>query len=477
MKKILVADDEHSICQAFSDFLVTAGYTPLVAGNGEEVLEIMRDEMPEMIFLDVQMPGMNGLEVLAEIREEHPEIPVVIMTAFGTMHTAIEAVRLGAFDYLGKPLELSQIRQLLKNALDKNTQQNEFIALPETSLSSHSMVGQSAVMQEIFKLIGLVTTNDLNVLITGESGVGKELVARAIQHHSDRNQEPFVAVNCAAIPENLIENELFGHEKGAFTGADGKRTGRLEAAERGIIFLDEISELPFHLQGKLLRVLQEKTFERVGSVTPVSLRARVIAASNKDLMQEVEKGKFREDLYHRLNLVNLRIPPLRDRGDDVVLLARHFLHRSCVELNRKIREIDKTAMEILKECSWPGNVRELENTIKRSVLMARGISITASDLQMAADNKPIRPLDSNEMYIKKLSDSAISALRAMLSVSGDNSDSVYQALVTTVEYSLIDEALKISGNNQVAASRMLGLHRTTLRNKLSEKMAGSKKKE
>ena len=319
-------------------------------------------------------------------------------------------------------------------------------------------------MQEIFKLMGLLTSNDLTVLITGESGVGKELAARSIHRHGPRSGSSFVAVNCAAIPETLIESELFGHEKGAFTGADSRRMGRCEAATDGTLFLDEIGELPFHLQSKLLRVLQERSFERIGSVQSIPLTARIIAATNRDLEELCRQGSFREDLYYRLKLVNLHIPPLRNRKEDIEVLAVHLLAQISHELGRHISGIEPEALDMLQRHAWPGNVRELEHTLKRAVLMARGSLLSVHDLalevitgQEETGQDGIAPI---------LQQAARTALHRALEKAGPAEEGVFHRLVAITEQALIDEALKRSKGNQVAASELLGLHRTTLRNKL-----------
>ena len=390
---------------------------------------------------------------------------MIVMTAYGTVKTAMEAMRLGAFDYLGKPIELSQIRSLLEKALHRpGVPARAAPPRPAQPQQHGELVGNSPAMQEIFKLMGLLTSNDLTVLITGESGVGKELAARSIHRHGPRSGSSFVAVNCAAIPETLIESELFGHEKGAFTGADSRRMGRCEAATDGTLFLDEIGELPFHLQSKLLRVLQERSFERIGSVQSIPLTARIIAATNRDLEELCRQGSFREDLYYRLKLVNLHIPPLRNRKEDIEVLAVHLLAQISHELGRHISGIEPEALDMLQRHAWPGNVRELEHTLKRAVLMARGSLLSVHDLalevitgQEETGQDGIAPI---------LQQAARTALHRALEKAGPAEEGVFHRLVAITEQALIDEALKRSKGNQVAASELLGLHRTTLRNKL-----------
>ncbi len=463
MAKILIADDERAICAAFSDVLRAAGHTPLVAANGEAALRLLDAEHPAAAFVDVRMPGMNGLELLREIRRRDPALPVVVMTAHGTVETAMEAVRLGAFDYLGKPLDLAEIRALLARAL----QPLPSAAAPGAGPPGEDrpqLVGRSPAMQTLFKFMGLLTETDLTTLLSGESGVGKELVARGIHQHGPRRERPFVAVNCAAIPEQLLESELFGHERGAFTGASQRRIGRFEAAADGTLLLDEVSELPYALQGKLLRVLQERTFERVGSLAPLPLRARLIAASNRDLGEAVACGQFRRDLYHRLKLATLEIPPLRERREDIALLAEHFLHRANHELGKRVTGLDAAALARLEKHGWPGNVRELEHTLKRAVLVCRGPVLGEHDLDLGPDpGTPAPGADALDDYTR----AARNAVRRLLEdPPPGRPEKLFRELVGRVERAIVHEALRHSGGNQVAAARALGLNRTTLRRKL-----------
>ncbi|WP_058556859.1 sigma-54 dependent transcriptional regulator [Thiohalocapsa sp. ML1] len=470
MSNILVADDEHAICMAFSRMLRQAGHRPLLAANAKQAMEHLHADRVDAVFLDVRMPGMNGLDLLERIRADYPELPVVVMTAYGTMDTAKRALELGAFDYLGKPLELTRVRDLLQRALYRPAPET----LPQAALtdaaapgSAAQLIGQSAAMQEVFKLMALLADNDLAVLVTGESGVGKELVARDIHRYSGRRKARFLAVNCAAIPEPLIESELFGHERGAFTGAAERRVGRFEAVAGGTLFLDEIGELPLTLQGKLLRVLQERQFERVGSHQPLELNARVIAATNRDLGTEVEQGRFREDLFHRLNLVTLRIPPLRKRVDDIGLLSSHFLQQAAAELGKRFIGIEPAALDHLKSYAWPGNVRELEHLIKRSVLGARGPVLSVHDVELPT--APGSEIADGHRLLERLGQAARAALRQATqggAIDAADGNGPFHRLVTFVEQELITEALHLTGGNQVSASRLLALHRTTLRKKM-----------
>ncbi len=469
MAIVLVADDEQSICDAFKAFLENDGHTALTASTGSEAVSIVADKAPNAMFLDVRMPGNENLEALREIRALAPELPVIVMTAHGTLDTALETMRLEAFDYIGKPVELAQARELLRRALHKSEPEpiDDGTASPIRSDGLRQLVGQSPAMQEVFKMMGLLTANDLSVLITGESGVGKELVAHGIHDNSKRSDQPFVAVNCAAIPEGLIETELFGHEKGAFTSAVDMRVGRFEAAAGGTLFLDEVSELPLHLQSKLLRVLQERSFERVGSGESHPFNARLIAASNRDLEKEMRAGRFREDLFHRLNLATLAIPPLRDRKSDIAILAAHFLRVANTEVDKDIGGFDKDALRKLESYAWPGNVRELEHTIKRAALVARGAALSTHDIDIDAGDETATPGpdagDRLRAMVRAWADDTFANLGDDNSTGGAAS---YQDIVRWVEEELVAAALARTGGNQVAASRMLGLNRTTLRSKI-----------
>jgi len=468
MARVLVADDERSICEAFGLLLEAEGHTPLIASTGEGALRLVRTERPDLVFVDVRMPGMDGLAVLKEIRRLNPALPVVVMTAYGTLDTAAEALRNEAFDYLGKPLDLAQIRQVLQRALHSPAPESQTTSVPSGADATPrpTLVGQSAPMQELFKLIVMVADNDLTALVQGESGVGKELVARAIHASGSRAQEPFVAINCAAIPEQLIESELFGHERGAFTDAKTARTGRFEAAGLGTLFLDEISELPLHLQSKLLRVLQERSFEHVGGNTPVQFRARLVCATNRDLASEVAAGRFREDLFHRVNIVTLHVPPLRERREDIPELVQALVQRANREVGKAITSVEQAVLEKLKAGDWPGNVRELEHVIKRSLLVARGPVLTIHDLRFEQEGPtPMDeggsglggPLGALEMQAARLVDEA---------VRGGVDIPVHELAMVRLEGALIRAALDATAGNQVAAARLLGISRSTLRSKL-----------
>lgn len=461
--QILVVDDEEMIRFAFEEFLKDEGYLPLLAGDAESALEQMKSHDPEIIFLDYRLPDRDGLELLEEIRRIDPRIPIILMTAFGAMDVAIKAMQLGAYEYLIKPLDLEKIQTIIKRIIEgkrhiEDPEPGKKRQVPEAALNQ--IVGTGPVMQEIFKMIGLLTTQEVTVLITGESGVGKELVARAIHENSARKGNPFVAVNCGAMPESLLEAEMFGYEKGAFTGAESRKLGKFEVAKGGTIFLDEIGELQLLLQVKLLRVLQERTFERVGGNTSIQTDARIIAATNKDLNEEVLKGRFRKDLFYRIHLVNIHLPPLRERREDIPLLVDHFIRKINLELGRDVKSVTKEAMNRLSEYAWPGNVRELENQIKRAMVVCREDILSEYHLEIDLT----APLPAGESSGDRLERVTREHFAEVLKTS-ETSQSVFESVVGSVEKTLIQEALNKTDGNQVQAAQILGMHRSTLRKK------------
>ena len=470
MARILVADDEPSICEAFAAVLATEGHEALIASNGRDAVDLARTARPDAVFLDVRMPGLDGLAALKEIRAFDRDVPVIVMTAYGTLDTAAEALRNDAFDYLGKPLELAKIRQLLRRALHARTAPGAATVPLEPATTApaqpRQLVGQSPAMQEIFKRIVLLADNDMSVLVQGESGTGKELVARAVHTSGRRAAEPFVAINCAAIPESLMESELFGHERGAFTDAKQSRPGRFELAGQGTLFLDEISELPLNLQSKLLRVLQERTFERVGGNTPITFKARLVCATNRELASEVAAGRFREDLFHRINLVTLNVPPLRERRDDIAELVRSLLAEANREAGKSITAVEQAVLDRLRARDWPGNVRELEHVIKRAVLTARGSTLTVHDLDFDAEASPTVPEAALERILAPL-DAVAASLVGLGVAAGETPPPIHDAAVSRLDRALIAKALEATGGNQVAAARLLGISRSTLRSKIS----------
>jgi two-component system response regulator PilR (NtrC family) len=365
--RILVVDDERSMREILEIFLKSEGYSVSVADNGKSALEVMKNDFFDLIITDMKMPKVGGLELLRNVKEISPDTVVVIITAFGTTESAVEAMKLGAYDYITKPFQMDDIRLVVKNALEKQKLQKDVSILKEQlkTPSLENIIGQGPAMKELFSIISKTAESNANVLITGESGTGKELVAKAIHSLSPRKDQHFVAINCAAIPEGLLESELFGYMKGAFTGAAANKQGLFELANEGTLFLDEIGEMPLSLQAKLLRIIEDRTFRRVGGISDIKVDVRIISASNRDIKALTEKGQFREDLYFRLNVLSVKIPPLRERGDDIPLLVDHFMKKFAGDK----KKFSQDAIEMLKTYQWKGNVRELENIIERVVLL------------------------------------------------------------------------------------------------------------
>src|SRR5687768_10553871 len=378
--RILVIDDEAEIRRSVRMILEYEGYDVVEASSGPEGVALAEKESPDLIFLDVKMPGMDGLEALQRIKANNDATPVVIISGHGTVTTAVEATKAGAFDFIEKPLASERVLVTIRNALDQTRLVDENRTLRRAAESRHQMVGESPGLRGVWDAVKRAAPTNATVLLLGESGVGKELVARSIHRNSLRTRERFVQVNCAAIPEELIESELFGHEKGSFTGATEKQMGKFEQADKGTIFLDEVGDMSPKTQAKVLRVLQEGEVERLGSARTIKVDVRVIAATNKNLEMEIEDGKFREDLYFRLSVIPIRVPPLRERREDVPLLIRHFAELFSREHNRRPQRFTPAALEHMQKARWKGNVRELKNTVERLIIMTGGDSIDVSDL-------------------------------------------------------------------------------------------------
>ncbi len=407
MRRVLVVDDEESLRLVLKTLLRRNGYEVETAETGEDALMLVDSFGPDVVLTDVRMPKMGGLDLLATLKAKGNEATVIVMSAYGNMDLAIEAMKAGAYDYVQKPFKPDEVVLALKKAEERELLRRENRALREEIRKEHrfeNILAKSGGMQDIFRTIAKVADYKTTVLVTGESGVGKELVARALHHRSARRGESFVAINCGAIPENLLESELFGHKKGAFTDAVHDRVGLFEEASNGTLFLDEIGELPLGLQVKLLRVLEEETIRRLGESRDLEVNVRIVAATHRDLAAETKAGRFREDLYYRLNVLPIHVPPLRERRDDIPLLIDHFVQRNNVRLGTQVRGLDTESRRLLYEYSWPGNVRELENTIERAMVLAEGDLIVAVDLpeRVREARDPIQmQLQSGELSVKK----------------------------------------------------------------------------
>lgn len=377
---ILVVDDEESICQSLKAILTDEGYQVLVAGSGEEAIKIVEEEMPQLILLDIWLPGIDGLDTLQAIKKINPQMLVIIMSGHGTIETAVKATKFGAFDFIEKPLSLDKIIILVNNAINLMRLQEENVLLKEKVSHQYELTGTSPAITELKEMISIVAPTNAWILIMGENGTGKELVARSIHHLSLRSHKDIVEVNCAAIPEELIESELFGHEKGAFTGATEKKRGKFDLAHEGTIFLDEVADMSLKAQAKILRILQEKKFERVGGNKLIDMDVRVLAASNKDLEEEMKAGRFRQDLYYRLHVIPLVVPPLRERKEDIKPLVERFILDFTTKEGLEPKTLTDDAMALLMKHDWPGNVRELKNIIERLIILTPSNEITAKDI-------------------------------------------------------------------------------------------------
>ncbi len=465
MEKILVVDDDADIRRAFRRNLESQTLQVVDASAAEDAIRMVAQERPNLVVMDIRMGTTSGLDTLRKLRELDPKLLVIMMTAYGTTQTAIEAMKLGAYDYVLKPLEVPKLKALIESALKAARDMREVVSyqpLLDTEDYTEGIVGQSEPMQQVFKLIGQVSQSEATVLITGESGTGKELVARAIYHHSRRAEKPFMAINCAAIPENLLESELFGHEKGAFTGAGERRIGKFEQCDEGTIFLDEIGDMPPATQTKILRVLQNGEFQRVGGNQTFHVDVRIITATNKHPEQLVAAKRFREDLYYRLNVVRIHLPPLRERPDDIPLLVDYFLQRlaSSGKSPGKVTKISSDALKILKQSSWPGNVRELENVIERAAVVARSDSILPNDLPAE-----VREPKTVVVPPEDLAAAIDAAVRPLYALAKKDPK---LKIMAVVERELIARALAETNGNQVQAAKLLGVTRATLRKRIEK---------
>ncbi|MFC1478053.1 sigma-54-dependent transcriptional regulator [Candidatus Margulisiibacteriota bacterium] len=482
MERILIVDDEESILHSFRRILKNKDYEIVTAKNGEKAINYASNTDINLIIMDINMPEMNGLEAFRKIKQVKPKIPIIMMTGYGSTEITIETMKMGAYDYITKPFNIDEIQVLIDKALtqSKLTQEisiEEEEKGDEETFEVQRIIGSSPPMQSLYKLIGKVAGSNIPVLVQGESGTGKELVARALYSYSDRKEKPFIAVNCAAIPETLLESELFGYEKGAFTGATERRIGRFEQCNGGTLFLDEIGDMPMVIQSKLLRVLQCGELERLGSNDTISVDVRILSATNTNLEEAITANRFREDLFYRLNVVMLHMPPLRDRKEDIPILIDYFIRKFNNELKKKIEIVPDAVRRKLVEYYWPGNVRELENVIKRAVVLSKGNVIREDDVILketkgakAGKHPGGEVVISNEGA--SLSEILESYLEPMFNSIMNCAPEERADVLTHIEESLVKKSLHALNNNQVQVSKLLGMTRNTLRKRIKEHNLG-----
>jgi len=456
MKSVWIVDDDRSIRWVFEKALTREEIPFRVFSSAQEALALLDTETPQVVVSDIRMPGGSGFDFLDQLKARHPSLPVIIMTAYSDLESAVAAFQGGAYEYLPKPFDVDNALELIRRALDEGARTTEVL---EEGGETPEILGQAPAMQEVFRAIGRLSQSNATVLINGESGTGKELVARALHRHSARAKKPFIAINTAAIPKELLESELFGHERGAFTGANTLRRGRFEQAEGGTLFLDEIGDMPADLQTRLLRVLSDGQFYRVGGHAPIATHVRIIAATHQDLEARVREGLFREDLFHRLNVIRMRLPSLRERRQDIPLLARHFLQKSARELNVETKRLTDTATRFLESLDWRGNVRQLENICHWLTVMAPGVSVDMADLP--AELKGEAPLSATIDWRSALELEVAHAL-----TRGERG--ILDRLSQDFERALITQALIHTGGRRIEAAQLLGWGRNTLTRKIQE---------
>jgi nitrogen regulation protein NR(I) len=456
---VLVVDDENNIRRVLAALLKREGYEVTVAADGEQALAAMHRAPFDVVVTDLVMPRLGGMDLLRRVGADFPDVPVIMITAHGTVDTAVEAMKAGAFDYITKPFDQDELSKVIAKATRARVLEGQHVHPPAAEGEKPPLVGQSPTMRAIYDVIARVADSPSTVLITGESGTGKELVAQALHRGSSRRSQPLIKVNCAAIPKDLVESELFGYEKGAFTGAVGSKPGRFELADGGTLFLDEIGEIPVEMQVKLLRALQESEFERVGGIKTLRVDVRLIAATNRDLKALISEGRFREDLFYRLNVVPVELPPLRDRREDIPLLVQHFVEKYDRRLGKRVERVDDAAMEILLGYSWPGNIRELENVMERSVLFADGPVIGAGQLpESLRERAPGVGLPV----------AAVGPLGAIAAPSGASMKDIVRQAQAELERTLIARALEETGGNVTRAAKRLQISRKSLQVKMKE---------
>jgi len=456
---LLIVDDEVNIRRVLSAMLKREGYEVSAAGDGEQALAVLSRSPVDVVITDLVMPRLGGLELLKRVSADFPDVPVIMITAHGTVDTAVEAMKAGAFDYITKPFDQEELKKVIAKATRARDLEREHVHLAAGDGDRPPLVGQSAAIRAVYDVIAKVADSPSTVLISGESGTGKELVAQALHRGSSRRDKPLIKVNCAAIPKDLVESELFGYEKGAFTGAVGSKPGRFELADGGTLLLDEIGEVPVEMQVKLLRALQESEFERVGGIRTIRVDVRLIAATNRDLKALIAEGRFREDLYYRLNVVPIALPPLRERKEDIPALAQHFVEKYDRRLGKKVERVDDEAMEVLLAYAWPGNIRELENLMERSVLFADGPLITASQLpESLRERAPTAPTPV----------AAVGPIGAIAAPSGASMKEIVRQAQAELERELISRALEETAGNVTRAAKRLQISRKSLQVKMKE---------
>jgi len=474
--KLLIIDDEKDVHYSFERLLKKEKLDIVSADNPKDGLALLEEEEPDLVVMDIRMGKANGLETLQKIKEYDPRQLVIMMTAYGTSQTAIEAMKLGAYDYVLKPFDIPELKALIQRALDAacimNDSDESAELAPVEDVGDAGIIGHSAAMQAVYKLVGQVAPTEATVLITGESGTGKELIARAIVENSKRARQPFITINCAAIPENLLESELFGHEKGSFTGATSQRIGKFEQCDGGTLFLDEIGEMPLPIQSKLLRLIQEGEFNRVGGNKALYADVRLIAATNRNLLEACKEKIFREDLYYRLNVFSIRLPPLRERLTDIPHMVSHFMEKWRKRNPDAPEKLASETMEALCAYKWPGNVRELENTMQRAMVLASGDTVTPSDLPPELLQEERVNSDVFHEQISASGESQDTAPcpidTAMETVFNEASEDPDRALLPWLEEVFIRKALKKVDGNQVKAAKLLGITRSTLRSRMDK---------
>jgi two-component system response regulator AtoC len=450
MNRILIVDDELNMRLVLQAMLKKEGYAVTTASDGLEALKIMKDNPMDIVVTDLKMPKLDGMGLLEEVIRGYPSTPVIIITAHGTIATAVDALKKGAFDYITKPFEQDELKHVIQKAVKTRRLDQDEASLNPDDIDRYGIIGTGERMSEIFETVKRVAPTTTTILITGETGTGKELIARAIHRNSPRKNNPFIKINCAAIPENLMESELFGYEKGAFTGAATKKQGRFELAHKGTLFLDEVGELPRDMQVKLLRVIQEQEFERVGGLQTIKVDVRLITATNRNLFEDVKEGRFREDLYYRLNVIPMHLPALRERREDIPVLFDYFIEKFNKKLDRLVKRIDETVMSLLVQYAWPGNIRELENLVERMILMAGGDTISLADL----------PSD-----LRTAIETDVSVQPGIRQKSFKN---IMKEHMEDVERQMIVNVLEECGNNVTRAARQMGLSRKGLQLKMTK---------